>query len=412
MLGLGIGGLVGGRLATRIRSGVRAYGWIEVVDRPVRAGGSLAARTAAGAEPQRARRHGLLAGGVLPLRGVARAAAPADRADGCDAADPGDGPGAERRRVGAGTGLLYGLNTLGAVAGVFLATFVLFPALGLTWTNRFGALLDVTVGVLALVFVQRAFGADTRAASPTAGRRAARDRRRRPPYRCCSLVYGCVGFTALLYEVAWSRALAVVFGSSIYAFSSMLGAFLSGIALGSLLFRRFIDASRAAGPAARVGHRRPRGARRSARRCCCRTCRGASSGWCRRSASTAGASRSRRSRCACSRCCRRRWSWAGSSRWSRACSRTRWTTSATRSGGSTSPTRWARPRVRSAPDSSCCRASACATRWRSARASTCSRRRCCCSPRRAPGAGACSVWCRSPRARCCWWCRSRSIARR
>jgi hypothetical protein len=44
--------------------------------------------------------------------------------------------------------------------------------------------------------------------------------------------YATVGFTALLYEVAWTRALAVVLGSSIYAFSSMLGAFLTGIAAG------------------------------------------------------------------------------------------------------------------------------------------------------------------------------------
>src|SRR5262249_49855512 len=30
MLGLGIGGLAGGRRASRIRDGVRAYGWIEI----------------------------------------------------------------------------------------------------------------------------------------------------------------------------------------------------------------------------------------------------------------------------------------------------------------------------------------------------------------------------------------------
>src|SRR5690349_15299434 len=30
MLGLGIGGLAGGRLAARVRDGVRAYGWIEI----------------------------------------------------------------------------------------------------------------------------------------------------------------------------------------------------------------------------------------------------------------------------------------------------------------------------------------------------------------------------------------------
>ncbi|MEW6268066.1 MAG: fused MFS/spermidine synthase, partial [Thermodesulfobacteriota bacterium] len=53
--------------------------------------------------------------------------------------------------------------------------------------------------------------------------------------------YATVGFTALLYEVAWTRALSVVLGSSIYAFAAMLGAFLAGIALGSLLFRRWIE---------------------------------------------------------------------------------------------------------------------------------------------------------------------------
>ena len=31
MLGLGIGGLVGGRIAKRLRDGVRTYGWIEIV---------------------------------------------------------------------------------------------------------------------------------------------------------------------------------------------------------------------------------------------------------------------------------------------------------------------------------------------------------------------------------------------
>jgi spermidine synthase len=48
------------------------------------------------------------------------------------------------------------------------------------------------------------------------------------------LAYGTVGFTALAYEVSWSRALSMVLGSSIYAFSSMLAAFLLGIALGSV----------------------------------------------------------------------------------------------------------------------------------------------------------------------------------
>jgi len=264
MLGLGLGGLLGGRLATRLKSGVRAYGWVEIaigayallvpwmlaqlpaLNRTLLAGmdfwpavfARFAISLALLLVPT------VLMGATLPILVTALVQRDA--------------------RIGASTGLLYGLNTLGAVAGVFLATFVLFPAMGLTWTNRFGALLDVAVGVLALVWVDRAFAgraapggaavASPAAATPPAPRRKAPQTvsgatpaagtPANVPAAVLLVVYGAVGFTALLFEVAWARALAVVFGSSIYAFSSMLGAFLAGIALGSLLFRRWIDASR------------------------------------------------------------------------------------------------------------------------------------------------------------------------
>ncbi|MCP3913952.1 MAG: tetratricopeptide repeat protein, partial [bacterium] len=55
------------------------------------------------------------------------------------------------------------------------------------------------------------------------------------------LAYGIVGFTALAYEVAWTRALSMVLGSSIYAFAILLATFLGGIALGSLAARRWVD---------------------------------------------------------------------------------------------------------------------------------------------------------------------------
>ena len=173
MLGLGVGGLLGGRVASRLRDGVRAYGTARDRDRSVRAGRSLAAGAAARAEPLAARRHGVLAGGAVPLR---------DRPLPCcslptvlmGATLPIVVAALVRRdpRIGASTGLLYGLNTLGAVAGVFLATFVFFPLLGLTWTNWLGALLDLAVGVLALAVVAREVRAwpALAAAAPAAGR--------------------------------------------------------------------------------------------------------------------------------------------------------------------------------------------------------------------------------------------------
>ena len=46
------------------------------------------------------------------------------------------------------------------------------------------------------------------------------------------------GFAALIYEVAWTRLLALVIGPTTYAFATMAAAFISGLALGSALGTR------------------------------------------------------------------------------------------------------------------------------------------------------------------------------
>ncbi len=208
MLGLGIGGLAGGRVAARVRSGVRAYGWIEIaiglyallvpwllaqlpaLNRSVLAGLDFwpavfcrfAVALALLLLPT------VLMGATLPILVTALVRRDA--------------------RIGSSTGLLYGLNTLGAVVGVFLATFVLFGWLGLTWTNRIGALLDVAVGLLALTLVERAFRAAHEAtdaapaADGTASVAAAAGTAVGTRAGLLLAVYGAVGFTALLYEVA------------------------------------------------------------------------------------------------------------------------------------------------------------------------------------------------------------------
>lgn len=49
------------------------------------------------------------------------------------------------------------------------------------------------------------------------------------------------GFSALVYEVVWTRALALVMGSTTYALSTMLAAFMAGLALGGWLGGRLAD---------------------------------------------------------------------------------------------------------------------------------------------------------------------------
>jgi spermidine synthase len=46
---------------------------------------------------------------------------------------------------------------------------------------------------------------------------------------------GASGFVAMVYEIAWTRLLALALGSTTHAYSLMLATFISGIAVGSWL---------------------------------------------------------------------------------------------------------------------------------------------------------------------------------
>jgi len=123
-------------------------------------------------------------------------------------------------------GWLYAANTLGAVAGTFLAGFALLPALGLANTMRAAAVLPAVAGVIAWFL------------APPAGERAPRvegtdgDAFDRAFDRRAVALYAASGFLGLAAEVAFVRLLVLVFGSTTYAFTVMLGVFLLGIGLG------------------------------------------------------------------------------------------------------------------------------------------------------------------------------------
>jgi predicted membrane-bound spermidine synthase len=127
----------------------------------------------------------------------------------------------------AGVGRVYAANSAGAVAGCLAAGFVLIPALGLDVSFAAAAALNALAALGA-----RRLGPD--AAPPPEPRRAAAPE----PLLSPELVRAAVfvsGFVALTYEIAWTRALALVLGSSAYSFSEMLAAFIAGAAAGGYL---------------------------------------------------------------------------------------------------------------------------------------------------------------------------------
>ena len=141
-------------------------------------------------------------------------------------------------------GLLYGLNTAGAVFGTLLSGFLLVAWLGLAGSNLLLVAVNLAVGGVAIL--------TSRGAARTAGERKKKGKRKTadaaaadadagPPVELYGLVLGLFvvnGFFNLAYEVLWARALALIIGTTTYALSVMLGVFLAGIAAGSLWMTR------------------------------------------------------------------------------------------------------------------------------------------------------------------------------
>jgi spermidine synthase len=130
-------------------------------------------------------------------------------------------------------GLLYGVNTLGAAAGVFTAGFYLFELVGISRTAYLAAAIQLVVGVAAFLLdrvpsrsPEPGEGADapTDDLEPSAGAR-----------RACLVAAGVSGLAVLGYEVLWTRMLSVMTRSFSYSFSLMLALFLLGLCLGAAL---------------------------------------------------------------------------------------------------------------------------------------------------------------------------------
>jgi spermidine synthase len=166
-------------------------------------------------------------------------------------------------RSAADAGLLYAANTTGAAAGAIAAGFWLIPALGIRGTTWVGVALNVAAAAGALWLSSAAIGvpasrlepgpvAERAAKKPKHARRSPRAPRfeldsvaASPGIACAAAALS--GFVALVYEIAWTRLLALVIGPTTYAFATMAAAFISGLAIGSAAGTRIASRTRHAG---------------------------------------------------------------------------------------------------------------------------------------------------------------------
>jgi len=186
-----------------------------------------------------------LMGGTLPA--LSKAVTTAD--------DP------HRRRVA----ILYGLNTLGAVAGAAVCTFVLLEHLGTRFTLWVACAINFAEGTAAWGLAKLAgehgasdpleAAADTPA--PKARNRKSRRKSKRDdppapkpgttpsttaanlPASAFYAASALVGFTFFLMELVWFRMLAPVLGGTTFTFGLILVVALLGIGLGGAMYNVF-----------------------------------------------------------------------------------------------------------------------------------------------------------------------------
>lgn len=142
-------------------------------------------------------------------------------------------------------GKLYGINTLGAVAGTLAAGFFLIPTLGILKTCIVTGIVDLAIGCLLFLVARAEAMEEPAAAKPcrTNAVQAPMAPAESPASSIPSIampswpavVFLFTGMGALVYEIIWFRLLARIIGPSVHAFSVMLATYLLGIATGSLI---------------------------------------------------------------------------------------------------------------------------------------------------------------------------------
>ena len=153
-------------------------------------------------------------------------------------------------QLGTNIGILYALNTFGAVIGTVAAGFFLIEALGIRWTLGVGIAINFAVAAIAIVLARKALAIEDASSQPET---VAEDKTSSPATQSTDSrqptadshlalwAIGISGFCALAYEVLWTRIMVFFLGSTTYAFATMLAAFLFGIALGSMVLARWVD---------------------------------------------------------------------------------------------------------------------------------------------------------------------------
>lgn len=135
---------------------------------------------------------------------------------------------------------LYAINTAGGAAGSLLSAYAIIPALGLARTMHVSAALSLTIGFTAIVLgLQRApvrpsdAFEDEMEGGPERASFAGEAQSAQIPIGDALVLGAASGFLVFTSEVVFVHLLALVIGTSVYAFGLMLAIFLVCLSAGT-----------------------------------------------------------------------------------------------------------------------------------------------------------------------------------
>ncbi len=144
-------------------------------------------------------------------------------------------------KVGGPISLLYAINTFGAATGVLAVGFWLFPSLGLKVTTLVAALINGLVGFFCLALGPRLNRIDGLKPLNPIGFAKPLIKTSLKEIRLIFFVFCISGFCSMAYEVAWTKVLTLIMGPTSQAFSLVLTVFITGLAAGGWAFGRISD---------------------------------------------------------------------------------------------------------------------------------------------------------------------------
>ena len=147
----------------------------------------------------------------------------------------------QREQLSAPVSSLFASNTLGAVAGVMLAGFIMIPNLGLDGSVYIAVLINVVTASLAFylyIYIKPSIHPDrsqTIVTQPHKGMSNITTSGFDKRYILFAL--SITGFSLMAAEIVWSKYFILYTGNTLHAFSAMIAVVLIGLALGAGLYK-------------------------------------------------------------------------------------------------------------------------------------------------------------------------------